>query len=569
MSVLKPVLEQLTVPGAPFEVVEEEIHGRVMKTYANRFRNLRDLMALGMGHGDKEYLAQGEQRLTFATTFERAQRLARSLHERFGIEPGDRVGIVGANAPDWVVSYWAVVATQGVCVPFNAWWQPAELQFGLEDSDTGFVLCDARRAPVVLAAGFPSERVAVWGEGEVPAGAHHLDDILAAEPAPLDMVPAVDEDETAGLFYTSGTTGKPKGSANTHRNIITNFFNAAVFTTAAALAAGEDPGGGGTQDVNLCVIPLFHATANFTYLVPYVFAGNKLVFMPPGRFDPELAAKIIEQERVTAFGGVPTVVARIIDSGAHRRHDFSSVTLIGYGGAPASPALLERIGEAFPNLRERVANGYGLTETSAISTVNAGPDYLAKPDSVGIPAPVVEVKVVDPDGEALPPGTQGEIWIRGPNVIPGYWNRPEDNARGFTDGFLHTGDVGYLDQEGFLYITDRAKDVIIRGGENVYCVEVEAALEEHPAVREAAVVGVPHHEWGEEVKAIVVAAQELAEGELAEFAAQRLARFKVPTVWELRREPLPRNPSGKVLKSALREGSGALFAVGEESDSAL
>ncbi len=572
MSVIKPYLDMLTGEGGAFEVVTETLHGHPVRTFKNRLPNLRDFAAVGRNHGEAEFLVEGDVRLTFADAFDRSQRLARALHDRFGVAPGDRVGIVGANAADWVVSYWAGVILNAVVVPFNAWWTAEELAFGLDDSGASFVLCDERRALVVLDGGFGAHRTAVWGDGAgVPDGANHLDDLLDGDPLPLDGVPARGEDETAVIFYTSGTTGRPKGSANTHRNVVANFLNAVAFTSAAALAAGEQPGGSGDQDADLCVIPLFHATANLAIMTPFTYAGNKLVFMPPGRFDPDVAGRTIEQERVTRFGGVPTIVARILDSGAHERYDFSSVSMISYGGAPASPHLLERVEAAFPSIKERIVQGYGLTETSAISTLNIGPDYHARPDSVGIAAPTVELRIAGPDGDALPTGEVGEIWIRGANVIPGYWNRPEVNRETFTDGFLHTGDVGYLDGDGFLYITDRAKDMVIRGGENVYCAEVEAVLESHPAVREVAVVGAPHPEWGEEVKAVVVV--QPGEGadpdELTGHCAGHLAKFKVPTRWEFRTDLLPRNPSGKVLKAPLRGGHSATFAVGEETDSAL
>ncbi len=572
MSVIKPYLDMLTGDGGAFEVVTETVHGNPVKTFANRMPNLRDFAAVARNHGDAEFLVQGDMRLSFADAFDRGQRLAATLHDRFGVAPGDRVGVVGANAADWVVSYWAGVILNAVVVPFNAWWTAEELEFGLDDSGTSFVLCDERRAEVVHAAGFAPHRTAVWGEGaEAPAGAHAFEDVLASEPLALDAVPARGEDETAVIFYTSGTTGRPKGSANTHRNIVSNFLNAVSFTAAAALAAGEQPGGDGTQDADLCVVPLFHATANMAIMTPFTYAGNKLVFMPPGKFDPDVAGRTIETERVTRFGGVPTIVARILDSGAHERYDFSSITMISYGGAPASPHLLERVEAAFPSIRERIVQGYGLTETSAISTLNIGPDYHARPDSVGIAAPTVELRIAGPDGEALPAGDVGEIWIRGASVIPGYWNRPHVNEEAFTDGFLHTGDVGYLDDDGFLYITDRAKDMVIRGGENVYCAEVEGVLESHKAVREVAVVGAPHPEWGEEVKAVIVVQPgEAADpAELAAHCAGHLARFKVPTRWEFRTDLLPRNPSGKVLKAPLRGGHSATFAVGEDSDSAL
>ncbi len=572
MSVIRPILETLTGPGGTFEVVPDVINGHPARTFANRLGNLREFVAIGRNHGDAEFLVDEHHRLTFADTFERVLRLAATLHGRFGVGPGDRVGVVGANAADWVVAYWAGIVLNAVVVPFNAWWTSEELAFGLDDSGTSFVFADARRAAVVVEAGFPADRLGVWGGGETPEGAHRVGDLLADDAAPLDLVPPLGEDETAVIFYTSGTTGRPKGSANTHRNVVANFLNAVSFTVAAALAAGEQPrGDGSSQDTDLCVIPLFHATANLAVMTPFVYAGNKLVFMPPGKFDPEAAGALIERERVTRFGGVPTIVARILDSGVHERRDFSSISMISYGGAPASPALLERVAAAFPAIKSRIVQGYGLTETSAISTLNVGADYHAHPNSVGIAAPVVELRIAGPDGDEQPAGQVGEVWIRGANVIPGYWNRPEVNAETFTDGFLHTGDIGYLDDEGFLYITDRAKDMVIRGGENVYCSEVEAVLEAHPDVREVAVLGSPHPDLGEEVKAVVVPRDGagLDTAVLAAFAGERLAPFKVPTVWELRTDMLPRNPAGKVLKAILRGGHAATFAVGEESDSAL
>ncbi len=540
-----------------------------MRVYKNRPRNLRDLLSFGMGHGDTEYLVQDGSRYSFTAAIDRALSVAGSLHDRFGIEPGDRVAVIGANAPDWVIAYWAVVAAQGVVVPFNAWWKAPELAFGIEDSDTSVILCDARRAAIAVEAGFPPERMAIWGDGDRPDGSLTFDELADREPPPLDFAPARDEDETAGLFYTSGTTGRPKGSANTHHNIVTNLMNFGVLNKAQAIAAGEQPSG--ERASYLCIIPLFHATANFTYMVPFMFGGHRLVFLPPGKFDPDAAGRVIQDERVTAIGGVPTIMARLIDAGVHERFDMSSVTAIGYGGAPASAALLQKINGAFPNLKKKVSTAYGLTETSAIATATGGLDYQEHPSSVGMASPVNDVRIADSDGAALPVRTTGEIWLRGPNVIPGYWQRPEANERTFVDGWFRTGDVGYLDEEGFLYITDRAKDIVIRGGENVYCVEVESALEAHPDVFEVAVVGVPHPDLGEELKAIVVVAPGATPtaADLEAFAAERLADFKVPNHWEFRTDPLPRNPSGKVLKAPLRGDHSAVFAVGEESDSAL
>jgi steroid-24-oyl-CoA synthetase len=271
------------------------------------------------------------------------------------------------------------------------------------------------------------------------------------------------------------------------------------------------------------------------------------------RWDAGRALELIERERVTSFGGVPTMVLQVLDHPDFHRRDTSSVKGVGYGGAPAPPDLVRRVQEQLGSVP--ASNGYGLTETSSLSTMNSGPDYLAKPDSVGPPVPVVSVKAVDPLGEEVPVGETGELWIKGPNVVKGYWNRPDATAQTFTEGWLHTGDVARIDGEGFVYIVDRAKDMLIRGGENVYCVEIESVLYDHPAVDDAAVIGIPHPTLGEEVGAVVHVrpGMQTTERELQEYVGTRLAAFKVPVrVWFYEGE-LPRNPAGKVLKRELRD----------------
>jgi long-chain acyl-CoA synthetase len=301
-------------------------------------------------------------------------------------------------------------------------------------------------------------------------------------------------------------------------------------------------------------------------------SGAKLVLMPPGRFDPDATMATIEREKVTSFGGVPTIMWRIVESPNFEQYDLSTVQRVSYGGAPAAPELVQRIHERFPKVRKTLATAYGLTETASVATSNTGDDYQAHPDSVGRPAPTVEIEVVDPDGAAVPTGATGEIWLRGPTIMRrGYWNRADATAEAITpDGWFRSGDIGRFDEDGFLYLVDRAKDMIIRGGENVYCVEVEQELFEHVDVIDAAVVGVPHKVLGEEVKAVV----QLKPGstatveELRAHCAARLANFKVPEYVELRDEPLPRNPAGKVLKNLLR-GDETSFSADAADDSAL
>lgn len=551
VSEIRAVLRELTAAGGDYEIVVEDIYGYPVRTFASRPRHLTEFIGMGEKHGEAEFLVQGERRLSYRETFDRARRLAAGLRARYQVEPGDRVAILGANHVDWVVGFWAAAVLDAVVVPLNAWWTAGELAFVLEDAGISIVLADATRAGTAVEAGHPAERTVAWGH-PLRHGVVQIADALAESPDPLPGADRRGEDDPAVLFYTSGTTGRPKGAPLTHRNIGSGFLNSVAMTAAARIASGEGVGLG--RQVDLTVIPLFHATATLALMVPFVAGGHSMVFLPPGPFDPEIAGLVIEREGVTRFGGVPTIVTRILDSEVWKRRDFSRVSRISFGGAPAAPELVDRIAAAFPNLKERLIQGYGLTETTAISTLNIGPDYLNHPDSVGIAAPTAEIKIMDGFGGFVPVGETGEIAIRGANVMPRYWNRPDADAAAFQDGFFRTGDIGRVDEDGFLYVTDRLKDVVIRGGENVYSVEVERALETHPAVVEAAVIGVPDADLGERVKAIVVVRDDVTGDELARHLIGQIASFKVPEAWELRRTPLPRNPSGKVLKWSLRTG---------------
>ncbi len=366
---------------------------------------------------------------------------------------------------------------------------------------------------------------------------------------PVTLAP----EDDATIFYTSGTTGNPKGALGTQRNICGNLISLAFAAARGAQRAiapparGDGPGG---RNIYLLSVPFFHATGCHSILVANLAAGGEIVLMH--KWDAHRALELIEQERVVIFGGVPSMVWQVLEHPDFDRFDLSSVRSIGYGGAPAAPDLVRRIEAMFPG--RTPSNGYGLTETSSVTTMNNGIDYVRNPDSVGVPVPVCDLKVVDTDGEDLPQGSVGELWIKGPNVVKGYWNKPEATAASFSDGWLHSGDVARIDEEGFVYIVDRAKDMIIRGGENVYCVEVEAALFEHPSVTDAAVIGIPHHVLGEEVGAVVHLAPgtTATEDELREWVAARLAGFKVPVrIWFFD-DTLPRNPNGKIMKRELK-----------------
>ena len=548
---------QLTAPGQMFELDEVEIRGIPTKVWKNCPATLSDILTMSRGHGEKVFLVYEDERMTFEEHFRACAHLAGILRDRFGVREGDRVAIAMRNFPEWSIAFWASSAAGAVVVPLNAWWTGEELQYGLADSGTKVLIADddraARIAPHLGELPDLEATIVVRAKAELPAdGMLRWEEVLGDVPAEA-VLPSVSvgTDDDATIFYTSGTTGRPKGALGTHRNICTNPISLVYVNIRNALRAGVDAAGDGTQNAYLLSVPFFHATGCHSILVVNALVGGKLVIMH--RWDAGRALELIERESITTFGGVPTMVLQVLDHPDFASRDTSSVKAVGYGGAPAPPELVRRIQEQFGSVP--ASNGYGLTETSSLSTMNAGEDYVKKPDSVGPPVPVVTVKVVDADGKELPVGSIGELWIKGPNVVKGYWGKPEATAETFSDGWLHTGDIARLDEENFVYIVDRAKDMLIRGGENIYCVEIEGVLYEHPAVADAAVIGVPHPTLGEEPAAVVQIrpGMSVTESELQEHVRSRLASFKVPVKVWFYDQPLPRNPAGKILKRELRD----------------
>jgi long-chain acyl-CoA synthetase len=578
------VTATLTVPGGSFEMEEVVIRGIPTRTWKTAPATLRSVFELSALHGDKDFLIYEDERVTFEKNFRNVAAVGRQLVDRFGVRPGDRVAIAMRNLPDWVTAFWATITVGAVAVPLNAWWTGEELAYGLADSGSKVAFVDEERQLRIShhLAGIPDlEAMIVSCEEHDPDTGGRRSavgcTVERGTSAPLPVIPfdevvgapaagialpdvAIDPDDDATIFYTSGTTGRPKGAVGTHRNSCSNLMNLFFVSTLGGIrrTKAQKDASPGVQNANLLSVPLFHATGCHALLVTNTAAGGKLVMMH--HFDPERALELIERERVTVFGGVPAMVMQVIDSPDFAKRDTSSVQSISYGGAPCPPDLVRRIKEHFPT--GAPGNGYGLTETSAMTTMNAGDDYVRKPDSVGPPSPVCDVAVVPEEWEgANPPADhspdptrKGELWIKGPNVVRGYWNRPDATASSFTNGWLHTGDVALIDEEGFVHIVDRAKDMIIRGGENVYCVEIEAALHEHPAVADCAVIGVPHPVLSEEVGAVIVLrpGMDVAADELSRHVGERLAAFNVPTRFWFRGEPLPRNPAGKILKRQLR-----------------
>ncbi len=547
----------LTAPGGLFEIEKTVVRGIPMRVWKTTPPSLRDVLDQSRAHADKTFLVYGDSRWTFEQHYRAAAGLASLLVSEWNVAKGDRIAIAMRNYPEWSIAFWAAAVAGAIVVPLNAWWTGEELEYGLADSEAKVLFCDEQRGDRVapLVGRLPLEHVIVArAEEPLRPGFLAFEDVLR-EAGDADALPPVDidPDDDATIFYTSGTTGRPKGALGTHRNICTNIVSIAFAQARGVLRSGGSLEALLTrpQPAQLLSVPLFHATGCHSILAANTAFGGKLVMMY--KWDPELALDLIERERITSFGGVPAMVWQVLESPTFASRDLSSVENVSYGGAPAAPELVRRIAEVFPKVSP--GNGYGLTETSSVTTFNFGEDYKRKPDSVGQPVPVCELKVVDEQGNELPVGQVGELWIKGPNVVRGYWAKPDATAETFTDGWLHSGDVARIDDEGFVYILDRAKDMLIRGGENVYCVEIESVLYDHPDVLDAAVIGLPHKVLGEEVAAVVQVREGAGvdESQLQNHVARHLAAFKVPVRIDIRNEALPRNPQGKILKRTLRD----------------
>jgi acyl-CoA synthetase (AMP-forming)/AMP-acid ligase II len=540
---LEEIEARLLAPGAPFELGPARVLGETVRVFKQGPATLVDLLRGSAGHGDAEYLVCDGRRLSFAEHVRRVGALARSLRDDFGVGPGDRVAILAANHPEWILTYWATLALGAVAVGLNGWWAADEIRYGVADCEPQVLVGDRKRLARVagLDLGVPVVEIETEFAG------------LLREPAGLPEV-AVDPDQPATILYTSGTTGRPKGAVTTHRSILT-FVRASLFHGLRLLLSSQAPGGPAPATGPSCMLvnaPLFHVSGLYTGAVLPLATGVKTVWTTR-RFEPAHVLETIEGERVTNWGPLGNMLHRLAAHPELGRYDLSSVRGIGSGGAPVSEEMLARMRRLFPNARASVGLGYGLTESSSAVTMIFGEELERHPGSVGRPLPTVELEIRDEEGKAAPEGVEGEIHLRGPQVMREYWRRPEATREAILAGrWLRTGDWGRL-VAGRLYVNSRRRDLILRGGENVYPAEIELCLEAHPDVAEAAVLGVDHPELGQEVLAVVVPARgaRLDPDALRSHVAERLAYFKVPAHFEVRHEALPRNAAGKVVKSLL------------------
>ncbi len=548
----------LTAPGAMFEMETAQIRGIETRVWKNAPPSLRFLIDAARAHDDKIFVIYEDERVTYRATVRAVAALGAYLRS-IGVEKGDRVALVMRNLPEWPVCFFAALSIGAIIVPLNAWWTAEELEYGLTDSGARVLIVDDERHARLGGHydGLDGIGQVLVARASVPLGgkAMRLEDAIgtphdwAALPEAALPEAEVAPDDDATIFYTSGTTGVPKGALGTHRNMVTNILSSGYAAARSYLRRGEsvpEP----APKVSLTVIPMFHVTACSAMMMAVIASGSAIVFMR--KWDPVRAMELIETERVTMTGGVPTIAWQLLEHPDRDQYDLSSLEAIAYGGAPSAPELVRRIYAEFGALP---GNGWGMTETTATVTTHSAEDYLNRPDSAGPPVATADLKIMSADGTAeMPAGEIGELWARGPMIVKGYWNKPEATAATFIDGWVRTGDIARLDEEGFLFIVDRAKDIVIRGGENIYSIEVENVLYAHPAVTDCALIGLPHRTLGEEPAAVVHLApgKTASEAELQAWVKDHLAVFKTPVAIRFVPDPLPRNANGKILKRELK-----------------
>ncbi len=555
---LKDIVAAHKAADAELAVHEEDVAGQRLTVFSKIPENLGQLYKLGLAQPDLPFLVYQHERYSFAEALDMARRLGRVLLENYGIKRGERVAICARNSPEWCLAYMGITLIGAVVVPMNSWWKGPELAYGLKDSGSRLVFADQQRAMQMQDSlsqlGVALVQIKPESVSEqAPEFYSLLDGVEPLSDAEIDAL-AVAADDNASIMYTSGSTGEPKGVLSSHRAIIsapyTWRFVKEINEILRPELLEENPE---FQPAILANVPLFHVTGSHAQFLSCFLYCRKFVMMY--KWDANKALELIEAERISVFHGVPTMTWELMHAENFSRTDLRSLRQVQSGGAPRPPEHLKLMQEKFPE-RAMPGLGYGLTETNAIGAIISGKFYLARPHSTGRPSPpVTQVKIVDEQGQTLEAEQVGEICIKGPTLMKGYWNKPEATAEVLIDGWFHTGDIGYLDSLGFLIISDRAKDIVIRGGENIGCAEVEYAISEHPAVNEVSVYGIPDERLGELPVASVMLRQgsQLSEAELKDFLADKIAAFKIPESFDFHYQQLPRLGTGKIAKRLLRE----------------
>jgi long-chain acyl-CoA synthetase len=545
----KEWIKKLTAEGEDYELIPGEVWGRECRIFKNAPATLRDIFEAA--RSDETFLVYEDERYSFEDTHQRVCQIAAILINDYGIQKGDRVAISMRNFPEWVMTFNAITSIGAIAVAMNALWLTDEMAFGLTDSGSKLLFADQERLDRLepVHADLDIRVIAIRPQKALPEGIPDLNELLAnsnvSEMPQADLQP----NDPATIFYTSGSTDHPKGVVSCHRNIISALLSWELDGQARMAELEITPEPPENQPAVLLAVPLFHATGSHAVMLSCYRSQRKMVSMY--KWDAEAAAELIEQEKIAGFTAPAAMTGDLVETAKRTHRDLSSLMSVGGGGAPRAPDQVKNIARTFENAMP--GTGWGMTETNAIGTGIGGEDYLEHPASSGRLSAVLDIRVMNERDNELPSGERGELQIRGTSVFQGYWNRPEANAETFVNEWMRTGDVAYVDNEGYLYIVDRIKDLVIRGGENIGCAEVEHALLEHDHILEASVYAVPDERLGEEVGATLYCSADLSEDDIRGFLVDRIGRFKHPRYIILSPEPLPRIASGKINKRQIRE----------------
>ena len=545
-------IDQVCAPGGLFEITETEVRGVRTKVFAGTPQNLRFLYQMAAQRED-EFVVYEEERWSMPEILKLSGQLGSTLINKFSITKGDRVAIAMRNYPEWIAAFAAITSIGAVAVPLNAWWEPEELGFALNDSGAKVVFADTERIEKILNSNVNTaslQIIRVRSKSQDNDIAVSLESLLDLDSTMPEV--EIDPDENATILYTSGTTGSPKGAVSSHRAILSALLGFSARAQVAELVEPQkDPSEITQRNSFMLCVPLFHVTGLIPVMLGSFVGQSKLVMMH--KWDPNRALELIEQEQVTHFIGVPTMSWDLLEAETFNLKDTSTLRSVGGGGAPMPPELVKRIDENFK--RGKPGLGYGMTETNAYGPQNTGKEFLDHPTSTGRPVPIMQLRVTDSSGKVLTAGEKGELWFNGPTIITEYWNRPEATKEAIVDGWLRSGDIGHMDEHGRVFVSDRVKDMVLRGGENIYCAEVEASIYELPEVYECSVYGVPDKRLGEKVACHIMIrpGSELTDEQVRASLTGKIANFKIPEVITIVSDPLPRNASGKILKRQLRE----------------
>ncbi|MEP5567276.1 MAG: class I adenylate-forming enzyme family protein [Halioglobus sp.] len=557
-SAIKAKKAELTASGAFFEIEELALNGRSYRAYKHAPSTAVEILGNARNHGELEFLIYEGERFTYNRLFQAVDALASQLQGDFEIEKGDRIAIAMRNNVEWMIAYSAATLIGAIVVPINSWGKSEELEYAITDCGANLLICDEARFRLIEntfdAMGLPAIVVPASEAFSRPANVALFDDVLSAGQSQTYQPVEVTAQDSALILYTSGSTGFPKGVLHNHAAIGQALMNMMFLGLLVAEFEGgpREYRGGADRETPMLTVPLFHATGLLGGFYLPMAMGQKVVMMY--KWDSTEALKLIDQEKVTGLSTVPAILQDLLSHPNYDDYDTASLMRISAAGA-ATPAGLPEL------IRSRVSEpsssaGYGMTETMAVGATMSGALFDYKPDAAGVPSPIMEMRFVATDGTVLPDGEPGEIEMRGVSCTAGYWEKPDANAETFSDdGWMKTGDIGKVDDEGYLYITGRIKEIVIRGGENIYPGEIEQAAYECPEVREVVVFGEPDQAMGEELVLVAYLdpEQDLDEDELRGFLKERLAGYKVPRVIQFVSEPLPRNASEKLHKLKVKE----------------